>query len=44
MEDLSLPLEKGIEFKLKTLDFTPVKAQLKKVAQLILETLQSDLK
>ena len=30
--------------KLKTLDFTPVKTELKKVAQLILETLQSDLK
>jgi len=43
-EDLKLPIEQGIKFNLKKLDFTPVKNQLKKVAQLILETLQSDLK
>ena len=43
-EDFKFPLEQSIKNKLKTLDFTPVKAQLKKVAQLILETLQSDLK
>ena len=43
-ENLKLPLEQNIKNKLKTLDFTPVKAQLKKVAQLILETLQTDLK
>ena len=43
-QELKLPLEQNIKYKLKTLDFTPVKTQLKKVAQLILETLQSDLK
>ena len=37
-------IDENLKLKLKTLDFTPVKAQLKKVAQLILETLQSDLK
>ena len=37
-------MQRIIEVGLKKLDFTPVKNQLKKVAQLILETLQSDLK
>ena len=44
MQDFPIPIEQGIKFNLKKLDFTPVKNQLKKVAQLILETLQSDLK
>ena len=44
MKDFPFPIEQSIKFKLKSLDFTPVKNQLKKVAQLILETLQSDLK
>ena len=38
------PIDLNIQSKIKTLDFTPVKTQLKKFAQLILETLQSDLK
>ena len=38
------PIDLNIQSKIKTLDFTPVKTELKKVAQLILETLQSDLK
>ena len=38
------PIDLSIQSKIKTFDFTPVKTQLKKVAQLILETLQSDLK
>ena len=37
-------MEKFTLASLKSLDFTPIKNQLKKVAQLILETLQSDLK
>ena len=44
MKELPFPIEQTIKGNLKKLDFTPVKNQLKKVAQLILETLQSDLK
>ena len=44
MQEFPLPIEQNIKLNLKKLDFTPVKNQLKKVAQLILETLQSDLK
>jgi hypothetical protein len=44
MKELPFPIEQTIKGNLKKLDFTPVKNQLKKIAQLILETLQSDLK
>ena len=44
LQAFQMPLEQKIKSKLELLDFTPVKDQLKKVAQLILETLQSDLK
>ena len=37
-------MKKFILFNLKALDFIPIKNQLKKIAQLILQTLQSDLK
>ena len=34
----------NIKNEVKNLDYNPLKNQLKKIAQLILETLQSDLK
>ena len=39
-----LPIVESVKNGLKDLDFNPLKNQLKKIAQLILETLQSDLK
>ena len=38
------PIVESVKNGLKDLDFNPLKNQLKKIAQLILETLQSDLK
>ena len=40
----SFHLIENIKNEVKNLDYNPLKNQLKKIAQLILETLQSDLK